>query len=206
MKKLQMNDEHQKKWENFWYYYKFHVLAVAFVVFCLVIYIHDMVSKVSYDYTVAFVGSYSLTEEDKGKLENWFNENAQDLNGDGEVHVLVSDYYMAGEDQSNFDPQVYAASQTKFMVDVQEGTSMLFFMDETNIERYGDAGIFPEKEEEYVPVKDCRGFEEAGSPASVSEMKMTMRLIDEQSKIAEDEETGKYYEACETLMKKFIGE
>ena len=31
MKKVQGNEEAKKKWENFWYYYKYHVLAGVFV-------------------------------------------------------------------------------------------------------------------------------------------------------------------------------
>ena len=38
MKKPQINDDKKKKWDNFWYYYKYHVLAGVFVLVCIIIF------------------------------------------------------------------------------------------------------------------------------------------------------------------------
>ena len=94
MKKPQIDAEKKKKWDNFWYYYKYHVLAGAFILFCIIIFVKDMRGKVSYDYTVAFLGEYGIAQEDSTKLQKWFEEHAEDLNGDGEVHVQIADYSM----------------------------------------------------------------------------------------------------------------
>ena len=39
------------------------------------------------------------------------------------------------KEKSGYDPQVFAAMQTRFIVDVQEGTSMIYFI---NQEKYED--------------------------------------------------------------------
>ena len=67
-----LSEETKKKVENFFYYYKFHVLLGAFVLFFLIIFIRDMVTKIEYDYSIAFLGNYSLTEKDSQAFQTWF--------------------------------------------------------------------------------------------------------------------------------------
>lgn len=201
MKKVQASEDKKKKLENFWYYYKFHVLIGAFLLICVIIFVRDMLNKVTYDYTVAFLGDYTINDEDSKALQAWFEAHGEDLNGDGEVHVQIGDYG-ASEDG---DPNLFAAMQTKFTVDMQEGTSMIYFLSSKQYEKYKDMEIFPEKEEDYVLMKDCKGFQEAGNPASVGDMMGAMRVISEDNKLWEDEEIQSYYEKCEALFQEFVG-
>nr|WP_297874205.1 hypothetical protein [uncultured Blautia sp.] len=204
MKKPQITDDNRKKWDNFWYYYKYHVLAGAFVLICIIIFVKDMLAKVDYDYCVSVIGNYAMPEEDTLALQTWFEEHAEDINGDGEIHVQVADYYLPPEGETGYDPQVYAASQTKLMVDLQEGTSMIYFLDKENYEKLQEMEAFPEQEET-VEVKDCSGFQEIGSPAYLKDMIVTMRLMYDDSKLGKDEEIRDYYDSSESLMKQFVG-
>lgn len=204
MRKLQVDEEKKKKWDNFWYYYKYHVLGGVFALFCLFIFIRDLWTRVDYDYTVGFLGEYSLSEEDSESLQKWFEENGEDLNGDGEVQVQIADYPLP-DGETGSDPQFFVANQTKFMADIQEGTSMLFFLNEGNYERFKKMDVFP-ADREQVQVKDCEGFRQTGNPISIQDMVVSMRLISEDSKMAADEEKQNYYKASEKLLKKFIGE
>ena len=201
-----LSEETKKKVENFFYYYKFHVLLGAFVLFFLIIFIRDMVTKIEYDYSIAFLGNYSLTEEDSQAFQTWFQEHGEDLNGDGEVHVQLSDYSCPDEEDDGFDPQVFAAMQTRFIVDVQEGTSMIFFLNQEKYEDYKDEGVFPANAEDYTSIQDCQGYKEAGSPQSAGEYMVALRIIDESSGLSEDEEIQDYYTANEKLLREFIGE
>ena len=204
MKKPQINDDKKKKWDNFWYYYKYHVLAGAFVLFCVIVFVKDMMAKVDYDYCISVIGNYPVQEEDTQVLQDWFEEHAEDLNGDGEVHVQIADYYLPPEGEAGYDPQIYAASQTKLMVDLQEGTSMIYFLDKANYEKLQEMEAFP-KQEETVEVKDCSGFQEIGSPAYLKDMIVTMRLMYDDSKLGKDEEIRDYFDSSESLMKQFVG-
>ena len=204
MKKPQINDDKKKKWDNFWYYYKYHVLAGAFVLFCVIVFVKDMMAKVDYDYCISVIGNYPVQEEDTQVLQDWFEAHAEDLNGDGEIHVQIADYYLPPEGEAGYDPQIYAASQTKLMVDLQEGTSMIYFLDKANYEKLQEMEAFP-KQEETVEVKDCSGFQEIGSPAYLKDMIMTMRLMYDDSKLGKDEEIRDYFDSSESLMKQFVG-
>lgn len=202
MKKL--NEEKMKKLDNFWYYYKYHVLAGVFVLICIVTFIRDLHNRVDYDYSVAFVGNYGLQPEDTQNLQKWFEEKGKDLNGDGEVHVQIADYYLPDSDTAN--PQIYAANQTKFMADMQECMSMICFLSEENFEKLKEMGVLPVEREAYVGVSECKGFTEAGSPISVRDMIVGIRLMDEETKKSKNGERKTYFEESEKLLQKFIGE
>ena len=186
-----MKDETRKKVDNFWYYYKFHVLIGAFL------------SKVDYDYDIAFVTDYMIADEDSQALQSYFEANAEDLNGDGEVHVQIQNYVLPPDDAQGYDPQMLAAGQTKMTVDLQEGTSMIFFISQQNFEKFKDAGVFPEKLEDFAKVEDCAAYAEMGEPASVKDLYVAMRSL-EGTKMEKNEEKTAYYDACETLLDKFV--
>ena len=94
-----------------------------------------------YDYNIAFVTDYMIADEDSQALQGYFEANAEDLNGDGEVHVQIQNYVLPPDDAQGYDPQMLAAGQTKMTVDMQEGTSMIFFISQQNFEKFKDAGV-----------------------------------------------------------------
>ena len=206
MKTGKTKEDRKKKWDNFWYYYKYHVLIGAFALFCIITFAKDMLEKVSYDYEIGFLGNYSMVEEDKRKIEEWFTENAKDLNKDGEVHVQINDYFIPSEGDKGYDPQMVMAGQTKFTVDVQSATSMVYFVSEKSYEKFKEMEVFPEDESQLIEVKNCKAFKELGSPASLQDMYITMRILPEVADNEKGEEAQKYYEESEQLVKKFIGE
>ena len=206
MKTEKTKEDRKKKWDNFWYYYKYHVLIGAFALFCIITFAKDMLGKVSYDYDIGFLGDYSLLEEDRIKMEEWFTKNGTDLNKDGEVHVQIGDYFIPSEGQNGYDPQMVMAGQTKFTADVQSAISMIYFVSKKSYEEFKEMDLFPDEENQLVEVKNCKGFEEMGSPSALQDMYVTMRLLPEVADDEDGEKEEKYYEECEKLLKKFIGE
>ena len=63
-------------------------------------------------------------------------------------------------------------------VDLQEGTSMIFFISQQNFEKFKDAGVFPEKLEDFAKVEDCAAYAEMGEPASVKDLYVAMRSLE----------------------------
>ena len=206
MKAGKTKEERKRKWDNFWYYYKYHVLIGAFVLFCVITFVKDMLGKVSYDYNMGFLGDYSITEEDKTKLEKWFAKNAKDLNKDGEVHVQINDYFIPSEGDEGYDPQIVMAGQTKFSADVQTASSAIYFISKASYDKFKEMEIFPEDESQLIEAKDCKAFKEMGNPASLQDMYITMRILPEVADNEKGENAQRYYEESEKLLKKFIGE
>ena len=200
MKKPQMKEETRKKIDNFWYYYKIHVLVVVFILFVASVFIKDIVTKVDYDYSVAFVTEEMMTNEEISSIQSVFEREAEDLNGDGEIHVEVQNYTIPQGDSA--DPQLVAAGQTKLTVDIQEGTSMIFFLSPGCYESYKDSGVLPADESEYIKFSDCTGYEEAGSPNELGDLMGALRLV-EDTKLKKDQNKMDYYEANKELFEKF---
>lgn len=200
MKKPQMKEETRKKIDNFWYYYKIHVLVVVFILFVASAFIKDIVTKVDYDYSVAFVTEEMMTNEEISSIQSVFEREAEDLNGDGEIHVKVQNYTIPQGDSA--DPQLVAAGQTKLTVDIQEGTSMIFFLSPGCYESYKDSGVLPADESEYIKFSDCTGYEEAGSPKELGDLMGALRLV-EDTKLKKDQNKMDYYEANKELFEKF---
>lgn len=200
MKKPQMKEETRKKIDNFWYYYKIHVLVVVFILFVASVFIKDIVTKVDYDYSVAFVTEEMMTNEEISSIQSVFEREAEDLNGDGEIHVEVQNYTISQGDSA--DPQLVAAGQTKLTVDIQEGTSMIFFLSPGCYESYKDSGVLPADESEYIKFSDCTGYEEAGSPKELGDLMGALRLV-EDTKLKKDQNKMDYYEANKELFEKF---
>lgn len=200
MKKPQMKEETRKKIDNFWYYYKIHVLVVVFILFVASVFIKDIVTKVDYDYSVAFVTEEMMTNEEISSIQSVFEREAEDLNGDGEIHVEVQNYIIPQGDSA--DPQLVAAGQTKLTVDIQEGTSMIFFLSPGCYESYKDSGVLPADESEYIKFSDCTGYEEAGSPKELGDLMGALRLV-EDTKLKKDQNKMDYYEANKELFEKF---
>lgn len=200
MKKPQMKEETRKKIDNFWYYYKIHVLVVVFILFVASAFIKDIVTKVDYDYSVAFVTEEMMTNEEISSIQSVFEREAEDLNGDGEIHVEVQNYTIPQGDSA--DPQLVAAGQTKLTVDIQEGTSMIFFLSPGCYESYKDSGVLPADESEYIKFSDCTGYEEAGSPKELGDLMGALRLV-EDTKLKKDQNKMDYYDANKELFEKF---
>ena len=200
MKKPQMKEETRKKIDNFWYYYKIHVLVVVFILFVASVFIKDIVTKVDYDYSVAFVTEEMMTNEEISSIQSVFEREAEDLNGDGEIHVEVQNYTIPQGDSA--DPQLVAAGQTKLTVDIQEGTSMIFFLSPGCYESYKDSGVLPADESEYIKFSDCTGYEEAGSPKELGDLMGALRLV-EDTKLKKDQNKMDYYEANKEVFEKF---
>ena len=200
MKKPQMKEETRKKIDNFWYYYKIHVLVVVFILFVASVFIKDIVTKVDYDYSVAFVTEEMMTNEEISSIQSVFEREAEDLNGDGEIHVEVQNYTIPQGDSA--DPQLVAAGQKKLTVDIQEGTSMIFFLSPGCYESYKDSGVLPADESEYIKFSDCTGYEEAGSPKELGDLMGALRLV-EDTKLKKDQNKMDYYEANKELFEKF---
>ena len=202
MKKPQMKEETRKKIDNFWYYYKIHVLVVVFILFVAGVFIKDIVTKVDYDYSVAFVTEEMMTDEEISSIQSVLEKEAEDLNGDGEIHVEVQNYTIPQGDSA--DPQLVAAGQTKLTVDIQDGTSMIFFLSPGCYESYKDSGVLLADESEYIKFSDCTGYEEAGSPKELGDLMGALRLV-EDTKLEKDQSKMDYYEANKELFEKFTG-
>ena len=124
-------DTPKSKWENFWFYHKWHVFATIAAVFIVGTLVYDIATKVDPDYQVALLTQKSYPQEMLNQLSEEMSKYGYDLNGDGNVIVQINSYVLAQEDESasesenleeameqQIDPYTQMASVTRFSVDL----------------------------------------------------------------------------------------
>jgi hypothetical protein len=118
----------QKKWENFWFYYKWHVLGGVLAVVLVCMFVKDVFFQTKADYTIGVLTRTELPYGVAEQLQQGFETLLDDANGDGTVSVLVSEYVIAGENA--VDAQTQMAAVTRLMGDMESGQVMLFLTDD----------------------------------------------------------------------------
>ena len=92
--------DNRKKLQNFWFYYKKHLLAGLAVLLVLGYLGIQKLSTVEPDYHIGLVRSAALPEETLTEWEHRFASGGEDLNGDGQVLVQIHTYYVDLADDS----------------------------------------------------------------------------------------------------------
>lgn len=116
----------QKKWENFWYYYKIHVFVGIFAAILVIVTIRDCMTNISPDVTLAYTGPFLGTEQ-VDAFQKEFSAVIQDVNNDGKKYLLLV-------------PTMNDIQKLQVLIvarDVQ-----LLILNQQNFEAYGKQGAF----------------------------------------------------------------
>ena len=89
-----------KKLENFWFYYKKHLLIALAVLFTAGYLVIQKSAVPEPDYHIGLVKSAPCTEEELLSWETRFAAAGEDLNGDGQVLVKIHTYFVDLADDS----------------------------------------------------------------------------------------------------------
>lgn len=115
--------------ENFWYHYKFHTIVFVIVLVTLAVSITQCATKTDYDYKIVVATrSVTLSTFQLQAMTEELNRYGEDLNGDGEVNLMLVDCTLDGN-TSDYDALL--AKQQKLqlllMTDIE---AMLFVTDD----------------------------------------------------------------------------
>ena len=126
----------RQKWDNFWFYHKWHVIIGVAAALMAGLLVKDVVTKVEPDYTIGVLTTQSLPYSADETLGEKLATLCDDRNGDGKVEVQVLEYWIT---EDAIDPNTQMAMITKLMGDMQTGESMLFLTDDVAVfeEKYG---------------------------------------------------------------------
>lgn len=98
----------KSKLDNFWFYHKWHVLLVAFVLFVVLVCVLQSRENKKDDVTLMFAGPYKLTATEVAALRAGLNDvMPEDFNGDGEIYaemVMMQIYSEAQEAEIRATP------------------------------------------------------------------------------------------------------
>lgn len=121
----------KSKWQNFWYYHKFHVLAVALLLSLIIGFAYEMLTKENPDYNIAVLTQRQQSDILLTELEKRIAEYGEDLNGDGKVIVQINPYVITIEDGAEVeDPTLQMTSVARFLSDLEKGDSFIYLTDD----------------------------------------------------------------------------
>ena len=155
----------KRKFDNFWYHYKFAFLiglaVLAFVIFCIV----QCAAKTKGDVDIAYVGALEIDYDTHEYLQEALNTLlGQDYDGDGKIHVGFTKFgYMTTiqieNERAKGNPvnlQGVVTAQTQVELQLAAGNIAIYLFDlDVYKEYYGKSGVFMPLEEAlgYVPEK-----------------------------------------------------
>lgn len=124
--------ERQRKWKNWWYYYKWYVICGVILVGIIINVVGSYLGlwTKAPDFQVAYVGKAQLPADTVAALEQAFTSLASDFNGDGEIIVRVNQY-INGTDNADPETSYYEyASEISLIGDISDCESYFFLMDD----------------------------------------------------------------------------
>ena len=131
--------------QNWWHYHKWHVLIGVAVVLIGADWGWNILTRVTPDYQIAYVGSVPLSEGDGASWETRLAALGTDCNGDGTVVVQLNQYLSFYE-----DAMYTAAANVKLLADL-DGRESYFFLLENPEKFQADYEVL---EEDWFPVAD----------------------------------------------------
>lgn len=98
----EMNSPFLKKWENVWYYHKWHIiLGVLAVVVLIVTLVQCSQNGKGNDGHYMYAGNCSVMAETRRDIENTMSLFAVDSNGDGKLILAMGNYAIYNQDEIN---------------------------------------------------------------------------------------------------------
>ena len=138
----------KSKWQNFWFYYKWWVVAGACLLAIIGVGVWQAATHVEPDYPIALVTRDGVSEEGITELETMLQSFGQDLNGDGKIVVEVEDLALSQYVGGRKNPQAEMNSQ-KIMAYLVSADVMFFIFDKPSYDNYlgdlkkaGDIDVF----------------------------------------------------------------
>lgn len=129
--------------QNWWHYHKWYVLIGVAVVLIGADWGWNILTRVTPDYQIAYVGSVPLREGDGASWETQLAAFGTDCNGDGKVVVQLKQYLSSYE-----DVMYTAAANVRLLADL-DGRESYFFLLEDPEKFQADYEVL---EEDWFPV------------------------------------------------------
>jgi hypothetical protein len=175
-------DTKKSKWDNFWFYHKWHVIVIAAI--CLLVgwFVHDITAKVDPDYEIALLTKQSYPDDMIESMQNEIAKHGKDLNGDGRVVVHINSYTITQDDttssgtsslqnpasstaSSKKDPaagamnqQVQQADLVRFVADATAGTSIIYLTDDDSFKHQQTVNFLFSYLDGTTPKKDATDY------------------------------------------------
>ncbi|SDN96607.1 hypothetical protein [Acetanaerobacterium elongatum] len=129
--------EFKRKWDNYWYYYKWHTIAGVFVLFLAILFTKDMIFKEKFDATILLCTSYYVDDTKVEELEKQAEKYFPDVDKNGEVNIAVEPIFITKDAKGEpTDPQTAYAMQMKMIAEITSDPAMVYIFDQSYYDTY----------------------------------------------------------------------
>lgn len=144
----------EEKWSNFWFYHKWHIVAIICAAAMIGMFVYEIVTRVQYDYTIGLITEQTLPSGTVEALKLELERVCDDFNGNGKVDIDIMEYNFSISGDNIIDPNMHAANITRLMGDIQTGQSMLFLTD--NVKGVQEGQMFLAYNDGTTPKTDAK--------------------------------------------------
>lgn len=130
----------KKKWENYWYHYKWITFGVAFAFILVIVFVWQIIFKIQYDAKMVIVSEYPfdvVTESYQEKLKPLVTEFTKNNKIDIEISSLQQDY----SGKNKLSPEIVQANFVKLSASISELDCFIYMIDEATYKSFKDMDL-----------------------------------------------------------------
>ncbi|MCX7715626.1 MAG: hypothetical protein N2171_07850 [Clostridia bacterium] len=125
-------------WDYFWYYYKWRVISIVFVV-CVVSYtLVQCATNPRYDATISYAGDKYYYESITDKFCADLADTIDDIDNNGKKQILLQQITLAKDGTSRASTEYESGMRAKLLVEFQAGDTYLFLFSKQELDRLLD--------------------------------------------------------------------
>ena len=125
----------KEKWDNFWFQYKWYVIAITTISVILAVLITQCTTRTKYDLEVVYFTYTAVLDEQTGKIADYLADYAEDINGDGEINVQVVNVSFT---KSSGDTQYQYTMMTKLQAMIAGDENAILYITDSESYKYLD--------------------------------------------------------------------
>lgn len=119
----------------YWYHYKWHTIAAAIAIFFVILFIHDIVTRVDPDFQMIIVSKEYVSNDQLAEITEIAQNAAGDVNGDSREYVCLNPISLA-------EGQMQYANTMKLAALLSDGSIVVYVMDADTVEIYKNQDLF----------------------------------------------------------------
>ena len=183
-----------KKFENFLYYHKYHVIIIFFLFIVLSMFISDHIKTTHYDYTIGIITKNPVSTSSMDSLKSWLSTKGEDLNSDGAVQINLVNYVLS-DSSTSYDITQNSAGLTHLIADFNSQDSMIFIYSDEIYDKLEDKNLFDINTHSIIKLNQCSEILDS----DIYNLNISLRTLNPDKPFLNNSRE-KYYYNCKTLF------
>lgn len=118
-----------KRWEHYWYYYKWQTIIGLFVLVMAITLVKDVFFQEKMDVSIPIATTTTLSYETTDRVTWLFKQYAEDYSGNNKVSLDIHAINYPSNIEAT-DPNMLMASQVKLIGEIQSKETLIFILDD----------------------------------------------------------------------------